>query len=326
MNINIAEISKNKILHKLIVLTGIGLLCLYILEIHPSKYIFIVGKKIDKELFVSLSIYSIIFGIFSIIVKFMVECLKQLNFFEHFFEDLYENLKKRLFPKSINEAINTKDVSKIIEKEKIIVFCENQNAGIFNQFGFKYLHFYPEKNSASVFIKVTAYPNYFGIRDRDFLSDIEIQKIKSKYPNYIILTYYCYENYLYHPNNIAELNLEGFNKDEYKKEVIRQKNDKKDLILTRIKGSRSSYQEFKIQADKFQDNNESLIISYLQSDNIEIFLKSFSLKDELNKETLKNYHLSEKKLSSTMWFKNKFEELISEKIGDLSNVVETIKK
>lgn len=195
--------------------------------------------------------------------------------------------------------------------EKIIMFCENKNSKIFNTIGFDRIHFQPESNSNAVFIKISANPSYFGIRDRDFLSDNEILKIKKKHPNYFILDYYCYENYLYHPENIKDLNLEGFSIEDYINELINQKNKKRDEILVILKQSRSSYQEFKIKEDKFKDADESLIINNLSSDEIDIFLKSFSLKDHFDKTILQKYNLKETTLSSTNWFKEQINKLLS---------------
>lgn len=166
------------------------------------------------------------------------------------------------------------------ENENIIIFCENKNAAIFNSLGFSRIHFQPETNSNSVYIKASANSLCFGLRDRDFLSDNEISKIKKKHSNYFILDYYCYENYLYHPSNIAELKIEGLNIDDYTKEIIRQKNEKRDKVLLKLKTSRNSYEEFRIKEDKFKDSNEDSIITNIDSDEVDIFLKSFSLKDD----------------------------------------------
>ena len=124
---------------------------------------------------------------------------------------------------------------------------------------FPNVQFIPEKDSASVFIKVQAYPNYFGLRDRDYLSDNEIQRICAKHKNYIILRYYCFENYLFHPKNIDELNILGFDHDQYSKEILRQKNlQLKDIIID-LKSTRNSYQEFKIKENSFRGNEKEII-------------------------------------------------------------------
>lgn len=206
----------------------------------------------------------------------------------------------------------TSDIAKrALSHEKIIV-CENQNAALFNTLEFEKISFYPEKNSSSVYIKITTNPDYFGLRDRDFLIDDEITRIKGKHPNYFILDYYCIENYLYHPDNIEEINLSGFNKQHYTDDIIRQKNNVKNLLISNYKMARKSYQEFKIQEDKLEiKEKESEIINYLESNDIEIFFKSFSMKDKYRKDLLEVYQLKDTELAKTNWFKDKMRRIIN---------------
>jgi internalin A len=177
---------------------------------------------------------------------------------------------------------------------------------------FDNVSFFPERDCSSVFIKVKTRADRYGLRDRDFLLDTEIEKIKNKYPNYFILDYYCFENYLYHPDNIEELKLADFNRDLYTKELIKQKNSNKNQIISVFKTSRKSYQEFKIESENlFDKNNENEIISYLESDDLEVFLKSYSLKNYFNKEIIKKYQLTPIELSSTKWFKDKMQGVLN---------------
>jgi len=194
-------------------------------------------------------------------------------------------------------------------REKLIV-CENKNADLLSECGFENILFFPERDSASVFIKVKTKPEVFGLRDRDFLTDSEIDKIQNKYKNYLILEYYCFENYLFHPDNIEELNLANFNKADYISEIIRQKNSKKDQIISIYKNARNGYQEFKIESENLKDKNrENDVIFYLNSDDIEVLLKAYSLKDNFNKDIINKYNLKAPELSNTAWFKLKMNKL-----------------
>jgi hypothetical protein len=244
--------------------------------------------------------------------------IKSLFQREESINQLKENIHKKYYDKQKTEDIekqllmlksDLEQLSIPYIEEKIIVFCENQNAKIFNKLGFKDIHFQPESNSNAVYIKISANSSYFGIRDRDFLSDDEVLKIRKKHPNYFILNFYCYENYLYHPSNIKELNLEGLSIEVYRQELISQKKQKKEKLLLNLKLSRKSYQEFKISEDKFQDFNEDSIVDNLGSDEIDIFLKSFSLKDHFDKKILEKYNLKEETLASTNWFKKQMSNL-----------------
>lgn len=211
----------------------------------------------------------------------------------------------------VNVLELTADVKMHLSKEKIVV-CENQNADILNLVGFDNMRFFAERDSGSVFVQIKTYPERFGLRDRDFLTDAEILKIKNKYPNYTILDYYCFENYLFHPDNIEELKLSNFVKKNYIKEITRQKNEKKNYIISVFRNSRNSYQEFKIQSENLRiKNDEDTIISYLESDDIEVFFKSYSMKDHYDKDYIKLFNLKHSELVKTNWFKGKMAALLS---------------
>ena len=205
---------------------------------------------------------------------------------------------------------NLSDISFEVS-ENTIFFCENKNAGYFNQLSFKKITFLPETNSASVFIKTTSNPTYFGLRDRDFLTDSEVYKLKNKFPNYKILNYYCFENYLYHPENLESLELPNFDKVAYINEIVRQVSSNRDEILMNLKNTRKSYQEFRtsengINPEKNASNN---IISSLDSNDIEEILKFFSLKN-LNKSFLNTYNLKTNRLIKTEWFINQIKTIM----------------
>ncbi|WPP49857.1 COR domain-containing protein [Catalinimonas niigatensis] len=192
-----------------------------------------------------------------------------------------------------------------------LIACENKNAEILKNLNLPNIIFFPERDSSTVFIKVKTKLDIYGLRDRDFLLDSEIQKIRSKYPNYFILNYYCFENYLYHPDNIQELGLASFNKEAYTNEIIKQKNEKKHHIISNFKNSRKNYQEFRIEHEKLQDKgNEDEIINNLLSDEIEVFFKSYSMKDYFSKKIIEKYQLKNIELASTNWFRSKIENLI----------------
>lgn len=202
----------------------------------------------------------------------------------------------------------------------VIIACENKNAEFFNKIGYTKFKFIEKGNSSDVFFHIQQFPNHFGIRDRDFLTDREVQALKKAFPNYFILDYYCYENYLYHPENIAELILPNYDLKEYQKDIIAKKNSQRDYILSVFKNSRDSYQDLKWLKLKSQNvSNYQEIIDNLRSDEIEIFFKSFSMK-ECSKEFLSKYRLTEKILASTSWFKNQLSNIFIS-VSDSENYI-----
>lgn len=200
-----------------------------------------------------------------------------------------------------------------LSKDKLI-YCENQNAELLNALDISNVSFVPEKDSAGVFSQTKSRPDKFGLRDRDFLLDSEIQRLRKQYPNYYILEYYCFENYLYHPSNIEELGINNLSIDEYKRELINQKNGIKDVIISNFKQARRTYFELKVDSEKiFDKENENDIIKYLNSDDVEVFFKAFSLKTYFKKDIILKYQISQKELASTEWFKGRILDLIDPK-------------
>lgn len=201
-------------------------------------------------------------------------------------------------------------VRKQLSTDKIIA-CENKNAELLKLLNIENVIFYSERDSASVFIKVKTKHDYYGLRDRDYLLDSEIERILKKYPNYSILEYYCFENYLYHPDNIDELKLSSFDKTIYTDEIIKQKNERKNHIISIFKNARNTYQEFKVEHENIRDKqNEEMIIDYLTSDDIEIFFKAYSMKDFFKKTIIEKFGLKETELIGTTWFRKRIEKLL----------------
>jgi hypothetical protein len=227
------------------------------------------------------------------------------------------NLNKIRCNNSLEEVVVaqlTTDVIKGRLSEEKMIFCENTNEALLRESSINNAVFCAEKDSASVFFQIKTRPQFYGLRDRDFLTDGEIEKIKKAYPNYFILDYYCFENYLYHPDNIAELKLEGFDRKAYIQDLIQQKNARKLEIVSIYKKSRDSYQEFKIERENLRlKSEENHIIDYLESDDFEIFLKSFSLKTHFKKTQIERYNLKHTELVKTKWFTEKLDKLFNRK-------------
>lgn len=230
------------------------------------------------------------------------------------FDDLNFDVPQTIYaePKEnldIYEVAVPKELLLNIFNDFKLIFCENQNDEYYNLFGFNKTIFVGTKDSRSVFINIKHNKKYFGLRDRDFLTNGEINRLKEKYKNYKILEYYCFENYLYHPDNIEELNLDGFDKTNYKKEITKQKNEVYDYIISDFKSARKSYEDFKTNELKADGDEENTIIKDLKSNNFEKFYKYFSMK-KFNRRTLEKYNLTKQKLVKTKWFKSQIENII----------------
>ncbi|MDX1921139.1 MAG: AAA family ATPase [Candidatus Caenarcaniphilales bacterium] len=230
------------------------------------------------------------------------------------FDNLDFDVKQELKPENKGlqnyEIAVPKNLIQDLFRGKKIVICENKDDELYNSLLIDEKLFVgvPDKNS--VFVETKNNPDYFGLRDRDFLTDEEIKKVKKKYKNLFVLEFYCLENYLYHPDNLSELGLKGFDINDYKQEIERQKNEKKAQIkVQKIKDARKGDSLIKIE--NIEDSNYAQFIeSKLDSKEFKDFYTFFSMKDLFKKECLEQYKLSKMQLSKTKWFRSQMEKII----------------
>ncbi len=224
------------------------------------------------------------------------------------------DVKQELIPLSKDKvdvyeiAIPKATIASILKGYKLVV-VENKNDEHFNAaLGEDGYLFLPANNNTQVFLTVKGDNDKLGLRDRDYLRDDEIKAIQSKLPNLKILPLSTFENYIYHPVNIAELNFDGFDIVEYTNEIINQKNKKLLEIVGEIGTSRNHYIEFKDCIKN--DGNIQPIIDALQSNEFEIFYNYFNMKKHFNKTYFTRFKYSVSYLSRTKWFKNEILSLL----------------
>ncbi|WP_346320187.1 AAA family ATPase [Chitinophaga sp. YIM B06452] len=204
-----------------------------------------------------------------------------------------------------------KETMKNILKGYKLVVAENQNDKHYNlALNEKGYFFLPAQNSREVFLTIKGDTAKLGLRDRDYLREDEIARIRAKYPNLKILQYYAFENYIYHPDNIAELRWHGYNKDAYIKEIIVQKKKSFIQIVSKIAVARQSYVEFKEGIKN--DENIAPILQDLESDDFESFYPFFSVKDYYNKAYLQQFKYTISDLVKTNWFKSNIARLLND--------------
>ena len=68
----------------------------------------------------------------------------------------------------VNVSALTSDLLRSQLNSDKIIISENKNADILNSLGLENMVFFPERDSASVFMKVKTYKDRYGLRDRDF--------------------------------------------------------------------------------------------------------------------------------------------------------------
>lgn len=195
-------------------------------------------------------------------------------------------------------------------KQERIVLCEGKNFKLLNNLKLPNMVFSDEHNSVSIFQNIKTRER-FCLRDKDYLVDEEVKRLKQVFPKYYILEYYCIENYLYHPDNIEELKLNGFNKNEYIEDITRNKNESFLEIVSNFKGSRKGYKELTENHIKEVKNADLLLIDELQSNDFEVFYKHFDMKTKYKRNYLGRYSLTDFKLAKTNWFKDKISLIIN---------------
>ncbi|MDI9358187.1 MAG: AAA family ATPase [Phycisphaerales bacterium] len=216
--------------------------------------------------------------------------------------------KKELYPLSKDTlsvydiAIPKSTITAILKGYKLVV-VENTNAQYFNAaLGDKGYLFLPAGNNREVFRTVKVDKDKIGLRDRDYLRKDEMKNIQEQFPKFKILLLYTFENYLYHPDNFATLNLSGFNRNDYIAEITEQKNEKVLYIVGEIGTARTHYVEFKECIKNDQDIQS--IIDALRSNDFEDFYPYFNMKTHFNKKYLNSFKYSLADLATTDWFKN----------------------
>ncbi len=209
-------------------------------------------------------------------------------------------------------AISRTSLSKILGNRKIVL-CENKNYELYSLMGLDEFIFTDVQNSNSVFLKIKRDKTLVGLRDRDFLTDNEIQELTSKFTNYKILRYYCFENYLYHPENVAQINLPHFDKNTYQNDITAIKNVQRHTLVVKISGAHKGYEKFKADGIK-EDADIGHTSKCLESDDFETFFPFFSFKDYCG--TLVHQYKMDKRdvkaqLVQTQWFIDKIKSVLN---------------
>ena len=190
-----------------------------------------------------------------------------------------------------------------IFNDKKLILCENQNDEYFNNLGLEKTLFVGQKDKETVIAQVKNQPLFFALIDKDYLTANEVKKLKKLQTNLLVLDYYSFENYLYHPDNLQEISnnglLKNWNKQEYIQSLIDLKINKTIKIGESL-NARKSYSLLKIDdLEKNTKEEKRLIMDCLQSNYFETFYPHFDIK-HYGKPDL---NLTQEQLTSTTWFK-----------------------
>ena len=189
---------------------------------------------------------------------------------------------------------------------KQIILCENKDDDLYNLLNLENKIFVGVQNKDEVFRNIKSNPNYFGLIDRDYLTDNEINTLQARYPNLFILDFYNFENYVYHPENIKEV-LADFDTETYKQSLAEQKKSQFNTILLNLKPTKKGY---KILIDENLSGEIDSIVQSLESDNFSDFYKFFNMKNA-NHSFLDANKITKKQLAKTNWFREKINQILN---------------
>ena len=211
-------------------------------------------------------------------------------------------------------AVSKVFIDEVVQGRKII-FSENTDTSFYNDLNINQTLFFVALDKIDVFHKAKNLKQ-FGLIDRDYLSDIEVENMKIEYPNLFILPYYSFENLLYHPDNLEEYYNAAklhFDKSRYIEQLVEVKNNERDYISAGIIQARGGYPFYKenenaAKLKAFKENYKE-VIDLLRSDELETFYKVFSAKD-YGKAIPERQKLQTQNLAKTNWFKTQIQNII----------------
>jgi len=236
--------------------------------------------------------------------------------FDSYDFDKTKELKPEKWQKIFEIAV-PEDTLMSLFKDKNIIYCEWKNDRDLNCIGIENCIFiWWDRNKDRIVMENIEWSfsaNEIWIIDRDYLSDKEKANIEKALPRLKILPYYCFENVLYHPENIKEAYPE-FDDKTYIEQITHKKNEEKYLIKSKLSWSRDKYLVFSERKDiknkySFEDKNAlEDIHNEIDSDVFETFFKHFNMKQYI---TIFFDTSKKDKLLKTNRIKNTFKKILA---------------
>ncbi|MEZ4774384.1 MAG: AAA family ATPase [Bacteroidia bacterium] len=245
------------------------------------------------------------------------------------FDDLDFDVPRSLYPEpkdnpDLYEIAVGKEFLPSLFQHLTICFVENKDRQYYANTGIEKTVFVSANNRNDVYHKIKTSSSYKGIVDRDFLSDEDIVQIRKYYPNLFILDYYSIENYLFHPENLAEYyqsQNKAFDKARYILLLTEAKDREKDAFIPNLTMDRTSYPFFgepefnnKPLQNRFKNKQENkdqavIIAGYINSDDFELYYKALPMKSYCT-QLPQRQNIAKSDLAKTNWFKMKIRELL----------------
>ncbi len=214
----------------------------------------------------------------------------------------------------IEIAVPSASLAQVFRGKKI-TYCENQDVSLYYRMNDPDRVFLPAKDKNDVYFAAKNNPQVYALMDRDYMTDMEVQALCASVTNLRVLGLYSIENYLYHPDNIAEVNAK-FDRDAWKSHLHLCARYARDNVLLGLNQTRAGYKA--LTAEKiFDPKNEQLhkgneeIAAALASAQFEIFYPFLDVKEKVDRAPLAKLNVSPDRLAQTDWFRNAIQQVLN---------------
>ena len=224
------------------------------------------------------------------------------------FDDLDFDQPQTLHPAAKSEhvfdiAVPRSSALKVFPNKRLII-CENTDARLYNAMDLPELLFIGARDKNSIVIQTRGSDEYHGLIDRDYLGTEEIAEVVRRHAALHVLGYYSIENYLYHPENIAELSPTGYEESAYREALRSCIATVRDRLLVNLRGSRGSYEIIQTFSNELKEQAVAEIETATASDDFETFYPFLDMKKNRPTAYLAGFNLRPLDLSATRWMRD----------------------
>ena len=227
--------------------------------------------------------------------------------------DLPQALKP--VPKESNEVLQVavpKEYLAALFTGKRLIYCEGSDVAYFNSIGLKDTIFANGGNKFQIFARARDAKTH-ALMDRDYLSIDEIHESQARLSTLHILPLYSIENFLFHPDNLAEVQGAGFDRAAYVAALCAEKNRVLYDLNFGIAKARDGYPQArdltKDERTKYEERGRE-VSQKLQSDAFADFYPVFPMKTCAT-QLPQRQNLSRQRLAHTQWFADNMTALLA---------------
>ena len=200
---------------------------------------------------------------------------------------------------------------------KRLILCENKDARLYNAIGLQDTLFISARDKNSISIQTAGSDEFHGLIDRDFLGTEELDEIRRVRPRLLVLRYYCIENYLYHPDNVAELAPAGFDRARYLSAIAMTMRTMRDRLLVSLEKTRNSYEIIKTFSGELKARAIEEIATATAADDFENFYRFLNMKSH-RPGYLASFDLRPEELAATRWMRDAIARIVDPPLSPAS--------